>query len=71
MIKFLLSFMQRYNGHHYVTLYIQNCKLIVVYRFYCMALYHSHRRHHVINSVLSHLFIDNLTSLPRNSINQV
>ena len=33
-------FRQCYNGHHYV-----------VYPFYCMALYHSQARGHVINVV--------------------
>ena len=46
----LLSFTQCYNGQHYVTLLI--CKPLVVYRFYCMALYHSQMLGHVINVFL-------------------
>ena len=47
-VKILPSFMQLYNRCHYITLL--NCKPLVVYVFYCMALYHSQMRCHVINS---------------------
>ena len=47
-VNILPSFMKCYKGSHYVTLLI--CKPLVVYRFYCMALYHSQRRRHVIKS---------------------
>ena len=33
---------------HIITLRYQICKPLVVYRFYCMELYHSHMRCHVI-----------------------
>ena len=42
------SFMQHYNVSNYVTLLY-----LVVYRFYCMALYHSNTQRHVINNCLS------------------
>ena len=38
-VKVVSSFKQRFNGRHYVTFEI--CKPLVVYRFCCMALYHS------------------------------
>ena len=34
--------------HHVIKI----CKPLVVYRFYCMVLYHSQKRHHVIKSIL-------------------
>ena len=40
------SFTQRYNGRHSVTLLI--CKPLVVYRFYCMSLYHLQTQRHLI-----------------------
>ena len=46
--KILPSLEQCYNGRHYVALRI--CKPLVVYQFYCMVLYHSQTRHHVIKS---------------------
>ena len=49
-VKILASFTQRHNGRHYVMLLI--CKPLLVYRFYCMALYHSQRRRHVIKKHL-------------------
>ena len=36
-VKILPYFAQRYNGRHYIKLLI--CKPLMVYRFYCMALY--------------------------------
>ena len=47
-VKILPFFTQCYNGRHYVTLLI--CKPLVVYRFYCMMLYHSQTQRHVITS---------------------
>ena len=46
-VQILPYFTQRYNGRHYVayTIYKQQ----VVYQFYCMALYYSQARRHVIN----------------------
>ena len=38
--------MHRYNERHYVKLLV--CKPLVVYRFYCMALFHSQTRRHEI-----------------------
>ena len=38
-----------YNECHYVMLL--NCKPLVVYQFYCMALYHAQTRRHVINHI--------------------
>ena len=40
-VKILPFFAQHYNGRH-------NVKPLVVYRFYCMALFHSQTRRHVI-----------------------
>ena len=37
--QYLPYFTQRYNGRHYFTLQIY--KPLVVYRFYCLVLYHS------------------------------
>ena len=34
-----------------ITYLYEICLPLVVYRFYCMALYHSHMRPHVINPV--------------------
>ena len=39
--------MQRYNGRHYITLLI--CKPLVVYRFYCMVLYHTQTQQYIKN----------------------
>ena len=50
-INILPSFTQLYNGHHHSTLLFKICKPLVVYRFYCMALYHSQTRLHVINFI--------------------
>ena len=47
-VKILPSFTQRYNERHYITLVV--CKPLVVYRFYCMVLYHSQPRRHVIST---------------------
>ena len=41
-VDILPSFTQRYNGRH-------NLSRTVAYRFYCIALYHSQTRRHVIN----------------------
>ena len=43
------NLMQRYNGCHYI--YYEICKPLVVYRFYCMSLYHSQTQCHVINTL--------------------
>ena len=48
-VKILPFFTQRYDGSHYVMLV--NLYPLVVYRFYCMALYHSQTRYHVINTI--------------------
>ena len=45
-VKIFTSFLQRYNEHHYVKL----LNILMVYRFYCMALYHSQTGIHWINS---------------------
>ena len=50
-VKILQSFAQFYNELHYKKLKI--CKQLVVYRFYCMALYHSQTRRHLINEITS------------------
>ena len=46
--RILPSFTQYYNGRHI-------CKPLVVYQIYCMALFHSQTRRHVINAFLSGL----------------
>ena len=45
-VNILPSFTQRYKGRHNVF------PKIVIYRFYCIALYHSQMRRHVIKTVL-------------------
>ena len=42
---FARSLAQGYNGRHNVS---QKSVNLVVYRFYCMTLFHSHTRRHVI-----------------------
>ena len=49
--QYFAIFTQYYNGRHFVTLLI--CKPLVVYRFYCMALYHSQTRRHMIKDIKS------------------
>ena len=44
-VTILTSFTLHYNGCHYITLLI--CKPLVVYQFYCMALYYTRTRRHV------------------------
>ena len=41
---------QRCYGHHNVSR--KSIKPLVVYRFYCMALFHSQMRHHMIKPIL-------------------
>ena len=47
-VNILPYFAQRHNGRHYIMRLIN--KPLVVYRFDCMALYHSQTRGHAMNN---------------------
>ena len=54
LLRNLISGVKQIRCCHYVdnvimdVIFLKICKPLVVYRFYCMALFNSHTRHHMI-----------------------